>query len=369
MSRRSKTGVRGLYRRHDGRYRLDLRWTDAKGQPHRATELMPAGATLAAAKEDARLLLNSALAGTYHPNRDGHPRLRAALDDYLAWRAANKRAAVDASERQAGYLVKVLGDVDLVTLRAEDVERYKSRRIAVVKPATVNRELALFKHFVRWTCQRGWLDEGQAERLHHVPLLKEPPGRVRYLSPDEEGRLMAAAVTTPRMQRIILAALLTGMRQGEIIGLRREAVDLAAGEITLIKTKSNRVRRLPIAAALMGTLEKALAASQSGFVFESRRGEPYTETGLRTSWERVRERAGLEDFHFHDLRHSCATALRRRGAGLDVIAKILGHSSLAMVTRYAHVGDELMRSAIAALPPIVAAPLPHTPKLRLVKQR
>ncbi len=120
------------------------------------------------------------------------------------------------------------------------------------------------------------------------------------------------------------------MRQAELLGLRAEAVDLNAGLITLIKTKNNRIRRLPIAEALAPVLKEAMAASRSGFLFESRNGTPYTKDGLKSSWQAAREAAGLDDFHFHDLRRSCATTLRRRGAGLDMIQRILGHSSLAM---------------------------------------
>jgi integrase len=178
---------------------------------------------------------------------------------------------------------------------------------------------------------------------------------------------MAALEKSPRMRRIVLAALLTGMRQGEIISLRREQVDLKAREITLTKTKSNKVRRIPIAGALVPVLEEALAASRTGVVFESRNGEAFTEDGVRNSWDRVRTRAGLEDFRFHDLRHSCATALRRRGAGLDVIQKILGHSSLAMVMRYAHLNEDMVRAAMADLPAPVASPLPQPNSIHLVK--
>src|SRR5262245_17472742 len=116
----------------------------------------------------------------------------------------------------------------------------------------------------------------------------------------------------------MLACALASVRSasGEIVRLRAEAVDLAAGEITLTRTTSNRVWRIPIAEALRPTLQAAVAASTSGYVVESRRGQPYTKTGLRTSWERVRAAAGLADFRFHHLGHSCATALRHRGAGL-----------------------------------------------------
>ena len=153
---------------------------------------------------------------------------------------------------------------------------------------------------------------------------------------------------------MVVTALLTGMRQTEIRLLRREAIDLPAGEIIVRKTKTNRVRRIPIATALEPVLKEALEASGTGYAFESRKGKPYSEDGLRSAWARVRDDAKLVDFKFHDLRHSCATSLRRRGVGLDVIAKILGHSTLAMTQRYAHFGQDLVRDALRDLPAPVA---------------
>jgi integrase len=377
MPRSSKTGVLGLHKNAAGRYEVDLRWTDPEtGRRLRKTTLLPPGATLAAAKERARRLLNGALAGTYRPSDDDRPRLRAALDDYLTWRKTNQRAGADASKRQAGYLVATLGDVQLSAIHPEDVERYKAGRIAKVKAATVNRELALFKHFTRRACQRGWLDEAQAERIRRVPLLKEPPGRTRSLSADEETRLMSALARAVELRAVVEAALLTGMRQGELLGLRVEQVNLAGREIVLTKTKANRSRRIPIAEALVAELESCLERSRTGDVFENRRGQPFTRHALHAAFRRAVARAKLRDLRFHDLRHSCATALRRAGADLDVIRRILGHSTLAMTLRYAHVSDELMRAAVGALPALphpedshVAGPMPEGRKLRLVKSR
>lgn len=373
MPRSSKTGVRGLFRGSDGLFRIDLRLRNpTTGDFQRIDKRLPKGTRLAAAKKYALDLLNGAVSGTYQPDKPEGRRLCKALDEYQVWRETNRRAALDRTEVQIGHLKDQLGDVELEAIEPEDLERYKQVRLSKAKPATVNRELALFKHFVRYAAQRDWVGEARAAQLRRVALLKEPPGRVRDLTPDEESRLLAKCAA--RTRAIVVAALLTGMRQGEIIGLRTEQVHLDAREIILTRTKSNRVRRVPIAESLVPVLEKALAASRSGFVFENRLGQPYTACGLRCLFNRARKEAKLGDFRFHDLRHACATALRRTGADLDVIRRILGHSTLAMTLRYAHVSDELMRDAVAALPaprlpeiPDVAGPLPARRHLRIVR--
>jgi integrase len=369
MPRSSRTGIRGLFRDGEGRWQIDIRWREpGTGEYRRYRELLPEGLKAAEAKERARKQLAAALAGGFNPRQEAARRLAAALDEYIKWRKANGRAAVEKQQKSAERLVASLGDAELAAVSPFAVERFKrDRQAAGAGPATVNRDLAVLRHFYSLAAKWGWVPKAHAIAIHEVPPLKEPPGRVRYLAPEEEGRLMAAVAKNTPMRRVILAALLTGMRQGELLTLRREAVDLAASEITLVRTKNNRVRRIPIAEALAPVLKEAMEASRTGYVFESRLGEPYTENGLRSAWAGIRERAKLQDFHFHDLRHSCATALRRRGAGLDVIQRILGHSSLAMVMRYAHVGEDLVRDAISSLPAPVARPLPAAPGLSLVK--
>jgi integrase len=179
---------------------------------------------------------------------------------------------------------------------------------------------------------------------------------VRELSDDEQERLLAAC--SPALRQAVIAALMTGMRQAELLTLRHEQVNLDTCEIVLTRTKSNRVRRVPVAEPLVPVLEVALKTSVSGVLFEARAGEAFTGNALRAAFRRALERAKVEGFRFHDLRHCAASALRRGGADLDVIRRVLGHSSLAMTLRYAHIGDGAMRSAMDSLP---------APRLRLVK--
>jgi integrase len=356
MARRNETGVQGLIRRvgPDGavRWSFHLRWRTPAGKYQRYFETMPAGITITAAKARARALLNAAMNGEPLRAAEAERKLAASLDEYVKWREANGRSNLRTARLYSRRLLASIGDVPLSDLSPLSIERYKRDMAAQGKGAPViNRSLTLWRHFMRLAARWGWLPRGTADGLRDVRALRENPGRVRYLTAEEEPRLMAALEPRPRLRRLAIAALLTGARQGELRRLRCEHVDLRAGELTLMRTKNGKVRRVPIAAALVPVLREALAASKSGHVFErDDKGATYSTGSVQRGWQTVCAEAGLDDFRFHDLRHSCATTLRRRGAGLDIIGRLLGHSSLAMTQRYAHIGEDALRDAMRDLP-------------------
>ena len=359
MPRASRTGIRGLYRDGDGRWRIDLRWTDAAtGERRRVKRCLPPALGAKAAKEHARRLLTAALGGDYDPRRGEPRRLASALAEYVGWRRDNGRATVEKAAAAAQRFVASFGDVPLADVIPFSVERFKRDRAAGgAGPATINRDLAVLSHFYTMAVQWGWVDRAHALTIQEVPHLKEPPGRVRHLSDEEEARLLAEL--GPSLLRVVLAAVLTGMRQGEVLGLTKGAVDLVGRRVTLTKTKANRVRHVPLGEHALAVFQDAMAAAPGDHVFPSGLGKPYTGGGLRGPFHAAVERAGLDDFRFHDLRHTLATRLRLRGAGLDAIAKILGHSSLAQTQRYAHLGEDTLRAAMESVPaPRLALALP-----------
>ena len=192
-------------------------------------------------------------------------------------------------------------------------------------------------------------------------LLKEPPGRLRELSADERERLRntldtmatSGSVTDLRARMFVLVAWLSGMRQGEVRTLRRAQVDLARHEIRLTKTKSNRTRIVRLPDVLVEALRVYLDRFGEDVLFPGRDelgaapgSTSLSVPGATKAWLRVRGAAELGDFHYHDLRHDFATQVRRRGVGLDHIAKLLGHSTLQMSARYAHVGEDELRGDV-----------------------
>jgi integrase len=336
MSRPSRTGVRGLYWDPDKKcFRIDLRWKDVRtGAPDRYREQLPKGTKKPAAERRTRDVMNLALSGELRKQRKGPASLRAAFDEYLDHVRAElgERARKD-RKRHGDLLVAALGGRPMVELSPLDVERYKAARRKATRaprgkpkeresapvdqtplgPATINRELATLKHFIGKAAEWGWIEEGQASRLRKVKLLKEPPGRVRWLSDSEREKLFA--VLPKGFRRLVVADALSGLRRGELVTLRKDQVDLQKRVLTLTKTKSNRVRVVPINPELAVILEDAMKASKGLHVFESRHRVAYTPDGVSSFFRKLCIEAGVEDFHWHDLRHDFATQSGGQGRG------------------------------------------------------
>lgn len=171
-------------------------------------------------------------------------------------------------------------------------------------------------------------------RFHKQPLpaidwkgLKavEPAWRVRFLSGEEYRALMAAA--HPSLRPIILCAVATGLRQGNIFGLDWRQVQLDARAITVHIGKGNKRRVKRITPALMAVLS----------TMPKRTGKVFDLTNFKRRWHEALEAAGIEDFRFHDLRHTFASWARQAGADLADICEDLDHSNISMTLRYAHI--------------------------------
>ncbi|MBP6733930.1 MAG: site-specific integrase [Chromatiaceae bacterium] len=207
-------------------------------------------------------------------------------------------------------------------------------------PATVVRYLAVLSHaFTVAIKEWGWVE---ANPLVKVTKPKEPRGRMRFLSDDERERLLAAcrASASPDLYPAVILALSTGARQQEVMGLRWPQVDLGRKVATLLDTKNGEVRVLPLAGLALALLRERSKVRRLGtdLVFPGRR-HPTNPIDLRTPFETALKAAGIADFHWHDLRHTAASYLAMNGASLAEIAEVLGHKTLSMVKRYAHLSE------------------------------
>jgi len=214
--------------------------------------------------------------------------------------------------------------------------------------ATVNRYLAALSHVFSVAVREfGWLEDNP---LRRVSKPKEPRGRTRYLSDDERARLLAACKESesPDLYHAVVLALSTGARRMEVLGLRWSQVDFSRRAITLTTTKNNEIRTLPLVGlALELMIERSKVQHISGLVFPSRlRDRPIS---LRKPFQSALRRADIKDFRWHDMRHTAAACLAMNGASLLEIAKILGHRTLSMVQRYAHLSDDHTTAVVSAM--------------------
>jgi len=214
-------------------------------------------------------------------------------------------------------------------------------------PATVNRFLASISHCFSKALEWEWVE---ANPVKGVSRLTEPKGRDRYLSDEERQRLLTASEKEPVLYLIVVLALSTGARRGEIMGLKWKDVDLKAGRAILHETKNGSKRALPIVghvAELMAEHRK-VRRLDSDLVFPDP-VVPSKPWNFEAAWRVARREAELEDFRFHDLRHSAASYLAMGGASLAEIAEILGHKTLAMVKRYSHLSDSHVSSVVSKM--------------------
>ncbi|WON74538.1 site-specific integrase [Nitrosospira sp. Is2] len=211
-------------------------------------------------------------------------------------------------------------------------------------PATVVRYMAALSHaFTTAVKEWGWIDDSP---MRKVSKPKESRGRVRFLSDDERVRLLKSCKesSNPYLYPVVVLALSTGMRHGEIMALSWDDVDLQRGRAVLHETKNGERRAVAITGHVLELLKELAKVRRidSNLLFPSRENrpqKPQKPVDLRTPWENALKRADIRDFRFHDLRHSAASYLAMNGASLAEIAEVLGHKTLQMVKRYAHLSE------------------------------
>ncbi len=277
------------------------------------------------------------------------------IDRYSKQFLPHKRDQVN-QERQLRWWREQLGDLTLAdvkpTLIAERRDRLASgltSRGKTRSPATVNRYLAVLSHaFTVAVKEWGWMEDNP---LRKVTRVKEPKGRVRYLTDEERVQLLQECQKSSSryLYPVVVLALSTGARQGEIMNLRWSVVDLERGLASLHETKNSESRSLPLTGLSLELLRdlRKVRRIDTDLIFAREDGKK--PANLRKPWLRAVRDAGIEDFRFHDLRHSAASYLAMNGATLAEIASVLGHKTLQMVKRYSHLSDAHVRGVVTRM--------------------
>ncbi len=211
-----------------------------------------------------------------------------------------------------------------------------------LKAASNNKVMNVFKHLFTKAVEWDMVEADTLKRIRKVKLFKEPK-RLRFLSIEEAQGLIS--VCEPHLQPIVITALHTGMRRGEILGLKWENVDLQHGFILLSETNNDERREIPIDETLKKTLHSLPHRIDTPYVFHDPRTlKPYQD--VKRSFHTALERAGITDFHFHDLRHTFASHLVMAGVDLTAVKELLGHKDIKMTLRYAHLAPAHKRKAV-----------------------
>lgn len=181
-----------------------------------------------------------------------------------------------------------------------------------------------------------------------IKLLREDDGRTRFLSEEEEQQLLY--VCAPPLKRIVLCALNTGMRRGELLGLRHSQVrrDLGVAEIPGCVAKGRVLRPVYLNKVALEAIGKPSSQQErDALVFSNSEGQP--QVNRERLWRKALKKSGIQGFRFHDLRHTFASRLAMRNISLDVIGRLLGHKSLEMAQRYSHFRQRHLNEVVALL--------------------
>ena len=239
-----------------------------------------------------------------------------------------------------------LGHYALSAITPALIVEYRDKLARTRENSTVRRYLAVLSHAFTVAVQEWeWVHENP---FNKVSKLKEPGGRVRFLTDDERERLLDSCQVSRNssLYTIVVLALSTGARRGELLSLHWADVDLKRGMLTFRKTKNDETRAVPLTGYALNVLAHHTKTRRldTTLVFPDRTGT--RPMSIREAFEYAVKRAGITNFRFHDLRHSAASYLAMGGASLAEIAEVLGHKTLQMTKRYTHLTESHTRGVV-----------------------
>jgi len=246
--------------------------------------------------------------------------------EYLRLHAERKKAK-KFFEWTVAILKGNFGTTLLSQIGPKGVEEFLAARRANRKISTANRSLTILKHRFRKAEEWGYLARG-TNPAAGFKTEKEKNGREFFLTADQAETFLGKIAD--RYKPLVLTALHTGARRGELLGLSWEDVDLDRRLLTFRNTKNGENRTVPMSETLSSALRRMPGRLQGGHVFRTAEGEPLEPAGFRKAFEGAVKNVGLKGFRFHDLRHSAASFMVQAGVPLNTVRAILGHKSLTM---------------------------------------
>ena len=323
---------------------------------HRVRKVVKGARTKAEAIKVLNSEIADALRGKYNfKKHNSEITFHDMADIYLEKYAKPKKRSWKSTDRVFIRNMKpFFSDIKLIKITPLMVEDYKIERLEngsgrregeKVSNSTINRELQCLRKIFNKAIDWGYATDNPVRK---VDFLSEKGNiRKRVLNEDEEKRFKAAVPFY--LKQMILVALHTGMRKGEVLKLKWENVDFERREITIVETKDDEDRVVPMNPLLFNLL--LMLKSQDGkgeYVFTNpTTGKRYVE--IKRAFTSACKKACIDDFHFHDLRHTYASRLVRNGADLNTVKELLGHSSITTTQRYLHSQAEQKRIAVNTL--------------------
>lgn len=275
------------------------------------------------------------------------------MGEYWRHKAERQKTAATTRYQMLNLIAALRGDVADIT--TSDLMDYARRRRAKVSDSSVNREIQLYRRAWKFCDAADRFEMGKTPNWGAI-IYPEPKERVRSLTDAEQAALLEAL--RDDLKPFIAFAIGTGARLSTIIRLRWSDVDLASGRATLAEVKGGGSHSIPLTPELVALIANQPKVGPYVFTYvcqqsrgKRRKGEryPLTPTGWRRAWAAALAAAEIEDFRFHDLRHTAATQLLRATGNIKLVQRLLGHQNIATTARYAHADDDDLRVGMAAV--------------------
>ena len=237
-------------------------------------------------------------------------------------------------------LRKHLGDKRVSNLLPSVVCKYRDARLKAVSPASLKRELTILSSVLN-IAGKEWGINLQNHPVSMISLPKIARGRERRLEAGEEEKLLSA---TGELKLLIILALETGMRRGEILNIKKSHIDFTRQTLLIPLTKTDTPRTIPLSSKAIAVLREQLRGSENIIPIEETTLFSYTARGLSGAFLRLSRRHKLENLHFHDLRHEATSRFFEKGLNPVEVATITGHKDTRMLMRYTHLrAEDLVR--------------------------
>jgi integrase len=274
-------------------------------------------------------------------------------EEYLAYSKANKAKSSHLRDVTIikTHILPMWGEMHLGKISSRIIEDYKVQRLQSVTAPTFNRELNTIKNLFRKAVEWGHLKENPTQVVKWIKTGKRP---FRFLCADEIELLLEACRQEehPIFYAVVVTALNTGMRRGEVLSLRWENVDFKRQQIQVVNgadghTKNYESRVIPMNRTVIDLLKRQPRRLDSPYVFWGESGNPFCKTPYH--FVRSVKRAGIPYVRFHDLRHTFASNLVMKGIDLRTVQELLGHKDMRMTLKYAHLAPDHVRKAVEVL--------------------
>jgi len=277
------------------------------------------------------------------------------IDKYIKEELPKKPKTAEGQKPQLEWWKNEIGMRTLADVTPDVIDECKAKLLqqktykgTVMAGSTVNRYLAALSHvFTKAVKNYRWIGKTP---FTQVEKEAEPKGRVRFLSDDERNRLLDACKLSrnAHLYLVVLMAISTGARKNEIMGLAWENVSFDLKRIILVDTKNGDTRAVPLTGEAFKLLKEhsKVRRIDTPLVFPRAGIKGKGSISIRTAWDNAVKVANIENFHFHDLRHSCASYLAMNGATMADIAAVLGHRTLEMAKRYTHLTEQHTLSVV-----------------------